>query len=111
MAPPSPAPAGPRLQLKLSDLIALKKAAIEAGGDIAIDIRPLGITVEDLVVPLGASGRFNIGRDGEDYVITSKAADGARDSGIEELEAKRNRLLRDIGVLEKLSAAPAKEGQ
>jgi|GEM_PF-4481329 len=99
-----------RVRLFLRELSIVQQAARAAGGDIKVTITPIGITAEDLIVPLTKSGWFNVRQDGDVVIIESRSDDPYRvklNEDIAQLEKRRRVLLDQIGVLEKAAAESA----
>ncbi|MDE1169783.1 MAG: hypothetical protein PW734_01015 [Verrucomicrobium sp.] len=95
-----------RLRLALHELILLQQAAHEAGGDIRISIDPVGITTEDLIVPLARDPEFLVKREGDVIIVSTRSPDAVAmqmRQEVQKLEDRRRALLQDISVLERLS--------
>ena len=108
-APPqaSNKPSSTILHIQLRELLWLHQIAQEAGGDIEVSIRPLHLTVEDLLVPLVRSKLFEVKKEdkGNAVLVRSKAEDPYLLQLREEvarLERHRQSLLGDLSVLESL---------
>lgn len=100
-----------RLRLFLRELSILQQAARSAGGDIQVTITPVGITAEDLVVPLTKSGWFNVRPDGDVIIVESRSDDPYRvelNADIAKLEKRRRVLLNQIETLERAAAESAR---
>lgn len=99
-----------RLRLFLRELSILQQAARSAGGDIQVSITPVGITAEDLIVPLTQSGWFSVRPEGDVIVVESRQEDPRlaqlKAENIE-LEKRRRVLLGQIEILERLAAEAA----
>lgn len=96
-----------RLRIFLRELSILQQAAQSIGGDIRVTITPVGITAEDLVVPLTQMGCFDIRPQGDMIIVESKKDDGQVaqiNHEIAQLERRRRFLLNDIQILERLAA-------
>jgi hypothetical protein len=92
------------IKMKLRELAILRRAAQMAGGDIKVSVKTLGITRDDLLVPLGKLGVFDlIANDDGSVSIESKNEDpmleGLQDE-VKKLEQRRRSLLADVRVLE-----------
>ena len=87
------------MKLRLNDLIALQKAAEEAGGSLRIEVATVGINPEDLIQPLRKQGVFNveIGKDKASFMVSSKDDELGQ---VDALTVKRRQLLEQIADLQ-----------
>ena len=93
------------LRLELNDIKELQKIAKEGGGDLVVQIQTLRMSVEDLIVPLLKSGRYNLNREGKALIVTNKI--GEEEVKLQQLseeitkaEMKRDKLLQEIQFLD-----------
>jgi hypothetical protein len=94
-----------KLTFKMVDLIKLNEAAVKAGGKLNVSIAPVGITVEDLIVPLREQGYFDVQilENSNQVLVSSKenAGNSLLEKEITQLQETRRRLMNDIAALEK----------
>lgn len=97
---------GRTLRLYFRELSILRQAALAAGGDIKVSIAPVGITAEDMIVPLSQTGWFELKADGNVIVVQSRTDDpylAKVRTEIGKLERRRSYLLHDLKLLEKMA--------
>lgn len=106
-APIPSAPVNPRsLRLFLRELSLLQEAARSVGGDLLVNITPVGITPEDLIVPLTQLGWFDVRAEGNVIVVESKQNDPhliRLQEEVARLENRRRHLLSDVRVLQRMA--------
>ena len=85
------------MSLEISELVELKRAARKAGGDVEISIKPVGVSVEEMYLPLKESGKFDVSLDGDTIVVRSV------ETAAELHSDQRNRLRKLIRQVEILS--------
>ena len=101
-----PSAAGRTLRLYFRELSILRQAALAAGGDLKISILPVGITAEDMIVPLSQMGWFELKPEGNVIVVQSRTDDPYLTqvrTEIGRLERRRSYLLHDLKLLEKMA--------
>jgi hypothetical protein len=102
----APAPAL-TMKLRLNDLVALQKAAEDAGGSLQITVATVGVNPEDLILPLRKQGFFNVVVKEGSFLVSSKIDSLGQ---IDALTNRRRQLLEQIAELDaempKKNAAP-----